>query len=1141
MRNVRFASLLVIGVLVFGVAAGGWAAEGKVKVFVLAGQSNMEGHGQLLSLDFLGEHPNFGHLLDRIKDDDGTWTVRDDVTIAWPGRDDREDANGPLTVGWGAEPHEIGPELMFGTVVGDAFEEPVLLIKTAWGGKDVFCDFRSPSAGEPVGDEVKILERERADNYTREIGHYYRKMVAGIKDTLANIGEVVPGYDGQGYELAGFAWFQGWNDCMHWHDGPGVVENYPRNLAAMFSDLRKDLGTVDLPIVIGELGVGGYPIEKRAEDEGDGEANGFVTFRRAQRAAAESGLIENVTFVPTAGYWDDRLQELREISNRWWGEKQEKGIKDTEENHLPTKEENDEFLKRGNHWYAHYNGSAANYSLVGYALAETLLGNDVPEVSRAPEDEAKAFYDPVFTDIEGWTIAVDPKLMEDEHETTRDEAFKALANHLQRVKYLMPEERLSEMQELGIWLDLDHPKLSGMQYHPSRGWLVSNGHDPRLEKYVHLARAKELTEPYMWAKHPYVILHELAHSYHDQVLGFEDPAILDAYNRSKEDGIYEEVLLHTGKQVRHYGLNDQKEYFAEATEAYFGVNDFYPFVRAELQEHDPVMYAVLQGVWGPIEGMVPTEDKQLAMTPPMGWNSWNIFEADINEKKIKGVADAMVESGMRDAGYTYLVLDDGWMAKERDEEGRLVADPKKFPNGMKAIGDYIHSKGLKYGIYQDRGVMTCQQLPGSFGYEEIDMKSFAEWGVDYIKMDSCFAESNGRMSSDDYAMYRKYIEATGRPMILSISDFGNAAWAWGGKESGQLWRTSYDIYPWMDSIYYCADTTSGENSIHPAFNGLWQFAGPGHWNDPDMLQVGNLKDMDADEIAVANRAHFSLWCMFAAPLMAGNDLRSMKKDVQEVLTAPEVLAVNQDRRGIQGYKVFDDGDHEIYNKPLADGTTAVLLLNKSEDEADLTVQWEKIGLSGAQPVRDLWAREDVGEFEGSFTAEGLGQNGHRLIKVGRPGRPLPTAPRVPLEEYTVTREGETYLTDLYYIYKAHNTPAYDTNFEGESIQVGGQPIEKGIGMMGRSAVMFKITNRADRFLASVALDPSAKNDSEGRFRVYSEDFFANKVLWDSGEMKKDMPPKEIDLELDGVDTLMLVFEGDEVLGNWADARVVAED
>jgi len=534
-------------------------------------------------------------------------------------------------------------------------------------------------------------------------------------------------------------------------------------------------------------------------------------------------------------------------------------------------------------------------------------------------------------------------------------------------------------------------------------------------------------------------------------------------------------------------------------------------------------------------------EELLAPTPPMGWNSWNCFQADIDEEKIKATADAMVESGMRDAGYVFLVLDDGWMADKRDEDGRLVADPKKFPSGMKAIGDYIHSRGLKYGIYQDRGRMTCQQLPGSFGHEKIDMETFAAWGVDYIKMDSCFAESNGRMSSEDYAIYRKHIESTGRPIVLSISDFGNAAWAWGGKKWGQLWRTSMDIYPWMGSVYNCADTSAGDRMIHPAFGGLWQFAGPGHWNDADMLQVGNLKHLDEKQKPTADRAHFSLWCILAAPLMAGNDLRAMNDDVTKVLTAPEVIAVNQDPRGIQGRKIFAEDGCEIYNKPLADGTTAVLLLNKGGQSADITVRWEQIGLAGSQPVRDLWAREDRGAHEDAFTAKDLGQHEHLLLKIGKPGPPLPAPKPMALDKYTVTRAGEIPLSDLYYVWKKGNPPAYDTTFGGEPITIDGRQYKRGFGVKTRSNFMFLVTDRACRFRATVAINQTEGEEASGRFRVYNEDFFANKLLWDSGKMTTDSPAKEIDLELTGVECLMLVFEGDRAQGCWADAHVVGKE
>jgi hypothetical protein len=540
----------------------------------------------------------------------------------------------------------------------------------------------------------------------------------------------------------------------------------------------------------------------------------------------------------------------------------------------------------------------------------------------------------------------------------------------------------------------------------------------------------------------------------------------------------------------------------------------------------------------------------LAPTPPMGWNSWNIFAKDINEVNIKAAADAMVASGMRDAGYQYLVLDDAWMAAERDENGALQADPNKFPKGMKDIGDYIHSKGLKFGIYEDRAYRTCQSLPGSFGHEQIDMATFAAWGVDYIKMDSCSAEGNGRLSSEDYAIFRHYIEETGRPMVLSISDFGNAAWVWGGKETSQLWRTGWDIRSWMDSVYNCADCSGGSHRSHPAFNGLWQFAGPGYWNDPDMLQVGNFRIEDEMVRTSANKAHFGLWCILAAPLMAGNDLPHMTDTVRDILTAPEVIAVNQDQRGVQGYKVFVDDKLEVYNKPLADGTTAVLLLNKGRKQADITVTWEMIGLSGRQPVRDLWACKNLGTFKDAFTAKALGQHGSMMLKIGKKGKPLPTASPVPLERYTITRQGVTSLSDLYYAWRDFSVPVYNRTFEGNQIRINGKIFEKGFGCKSKAAFMFAGTERGDRLMGTVALDESYQGENEGRFRIFHEDYFGNRVLWDSGKMSKDSPARTFDIELEGYNCLMLTFDGrnikdgkraNDVLGVFADPRVIAND
>ncbi|QDV53971.1 anthrax toxin lethal factor-related metalloendopeptidase [Gimesia fumaroli] len=219
---------------------------------------------------------------------------------------------------------------------------------------------------------------------------------------------------------------------------------------------------------------------------------------------------------------------------------------------------------------------------------------------RLQAEETPQFYDPVEQKIEGWTVDVDPQLLAPEHAETGKSALAALANHLQRVKFIVPKERVEQLQQVRIWIDLKHAKLDRMQYHPSKGWLVANGHDPRLAKHVHIPVAGQLMARNMWAQHPYVVLHELAHAFHDQVLSFDQADIVATFNAAKEKGIYESVLVHTGKKVRHYGLNNHKEYFAESTEAYFGVNDFYPFVRAELQTHDPKMFELLVKIWGPV-------------------------------------------------------------------------------------------------------------------------------------------------------------------------------------------------------------------------------------------------------------------------------------------------------------------------------------------------------------------------------------------------------------------------------------------------------------------------------------------------------------------------------------------------------------
>ncbi|MCA9173933.1 MAG: metallopeptidase [Planctomycetales bacterium] len=219
------------------------------------------------------------------------------------------------------------------------------------------------------------------------------------------------------------------------------------------------------------------------------------------------------------------------------------------------------------------------------------------ESPRPPLEQQPAFYDPLETTVQGWPVKLDPALAADK--TLHAQTLEALSNHLQRVKFIVAEPQLEQLRKLPIWVDKAH-RLGNMQYHPDRGWLLANQHDPRLAKHVHIPRAEQLWSRQMWAKHPYVVLHELAHAYHDQVLSFDDRRVIKVFDEAKQDGIYEQVLLYTGRKVRHYGLSNHKEYFAESTEAYFGVNDFYPFVRAELKEHDPRMFALLREIWGPV-------------------------------------------------------------------------------------------------------------------------------------------------------------------------------------------------------------------------------------------------------------------------------------------------------------------------------------------------------------------------------------------------------------------------------------------------------------------------------------------------------------------------------------------------------------
>lgn len=311
----------------------------------------------------------------------------------------------------------------------------------------------------------------------------------------------------------------------------------------------------------------------------------------------------------------------------------------------------------------------------------------------------------------------------------------------------------------------------------------------------------------------------------------------------------------------------------------------------------------------------------LAKTPPMGWNSWNKFGCKVNEKVVMKVADAMVSSGMQAAGYEYIVIDDCWQIS-RDKDGEIVVDKTRFPHGIKYLADYIHSKGLKFGIYTCAGTKTCAGRPGALGHEYQDARTYAHWGVDYLKEDWCNTTTQDAKSS--YTNMRDALFTAGRPIVLSLCEWGsNKPWEWAGPV-GHLWRTTGDIRDSWDSMIHIVDLEKD----------LSKYAGPGHWNDPDMLEVGN-GGMTIEE----DKTHFSMWCMLAAPLMAGNDLENMSKETMGILTNANLIAVDQDSLGKQAICAREVAGYEIWIKPLVKEGKAVCLLNRSDEEKTVHIDF----------------------------------------------------------------------------------------------------------------------------------------------------------------------------------------------------------
>jgi alpha-galactosidase len=365
--------------------------------------------------------------------------------------------------------------------------------------------------------------------------------------------------------------------------------------------------------------------------------------------------------------------------------------------------------------------------------------------------------------------------------------------------------------------------------------------------------------------------------------------------------------------------------------------------------------------------------ENLALTPPMGWNSWNKFACNINEQLIRETADAMATNGMKAAGYEYVNIDDCWHGK-RDVQGFIHPDPERFPSGLKALADYVHAKGLKLGIYSDAGWKTCGGRPGSRGHEYQDAMSYAEWGIDYLKYDWCFVE--GLNAEGAYLTMRDALYAAGRPMVFSICEWGNnKPWTW-GKKIGHLWRTTGDIYNCFDCVKNHGSWNAwGVMQILDKQEGLREHAGPGHWNDPDMLEVGNGMTVNED------RAHFTMWCMLAAPLIAGNDLRNMSRETLGVLANQDVIAIDQDPLGIQGFKYSSKNGLEIWFKPLSNDAWAMCALNRTNVAQTILFDWSREMVtdnlakrdaafaSTPYTLRDLWAKKDLGATDKALKAE----------------------------------------------------------------------------------------------------------------------------------------------------------------------------
>ncbi|MFD4674429.1 NPCBM/NEW2 domain-containing protein [Lentzea sp. NPDC058450] len=513
----------------------------------------------------------------------------------------------------------------------------------------------------------------------------------------------------------------------------------------------------------------------------------------------------------------------------------------------------------------------------------------------------------------------------------------------------------------------------------------------------------------------------------------------------------------------------------------------------------------------------------LALTPPMGFNNWNTTacRAEFTEAMVKGIADIFVSKGLKDAGYEYVNIDDCWAEKTRDAAGKLVPHRTRFPNGIKAVADYVHSKGLKFGIYTSAGTKTCNKdngFPGGLGHEESDAQQFASWGVDYLKYDNC--NNQGVDAKQRYRKMRDALKKTGRPIVFSLCEWGqNKPWEW-SSDTGHLWRTTGDIN----------DTWPRTMDIYEKNVVLDSYAGPGRWNDPDMLEVGNGK-MSSTQY----RSHFSLWAVMAAPLLIGSDLRKVSADTFTILENRDVIAIDQDRLGVQGKRIRTTGTSgvDVIVKPLAGGDKAVALFNKSGSTQTISTSLAEIGMSGPAVLKDLWTkatRTTTGTISASVPSHGT-----VLYRVSSNGpRPTPPAGVSDLSAF-----GASSSANGWGPVEIDRSVGGQGAGDGKAIAINGVGHARGFGAHAASAIEFYLGRKCSSLTVDVGVDDEV---AAGRGSVVFQVFADDVKVAESGRLTGTDAAVRLTASVSGAETLRLVLTdaGDGINsdhGDWASPRI----